>query len=1384
MKKASKKLLSLALSAVMVTSSAVFPASVFAAQPKSDKSNEKNYVEGEAIVMMKKEYSSSGKLLSAKKSSLGDDIVIDKSWNFGNTSDNRLKSGSSSNDSSELSDYTIASVSSDSMTTKQIISKLNKNEKVKYAIPNYIKTTDSTDDTYSSYQWAIDNTGQNGGTAGLDVKADSVWSSSQSTDDAIVAIVDTGIDYTNEEFKDRLWVNPYGSKLLGKYGYDFSGTNDDGSPLDGDGHGTHVAGIIAAAGDNQNGISGINKSNVKIMALKGLDDTGSGDDESLIACLDYVCRAAKLGANIKSMNLSWGGIGTESEQEIYDMIFDELGSYGVVTYIAAGNDGLDISDLGNYDEIDFIGDMFMFDEKALVTPSSSESKYAVTVAASNEKDQLADFSNYSSKYVDVAAPGTDILSTVSYNCFNPSIYTDEQIDELTSNFNDFEGTARDKGFGEINLLTENPNDKGEMVQKNVTSEISNDYFGNADSGKSYKITTNDDVTEGEDERYIFTIPYTLDNKDDNYALSMMIKGNNFMDVEAFDIPASVDVSQLSYVDLSDYCNPISTYFYSDQDYWDHITYSLDVDQEMNFQKAAERQLVFALTSYKKGSEFYIDDLAVSKQGANSDDFGKYDFYNGTSMATPYATGAHALVSLANPDASAIEVINMVKNTGRKYDYLDGKVASSRVLSLDNLDKTPPLIGEVKYNTDNKVVISGDFKNATGIKINSIDITPISISDNQIIVPDNSYNTKKCTVEVANTYGTDTGDYLLHSKKSFSELKLGASDVYMGNVMIAGDHSYILDGEGTIIDVYYDDLDEKYVCDDMCGEVDPTVLFGKDVKEDPSFDCATYLDGSIYFVATLPVTSSNTGSVLGYEKVFGSVNIETETTKLICEIPVNISNLEGYTLATYNGSIYLIGGYDSFNSCLSDTVYKYSSGKLVKTSYNLPSSRAYGKCVQFKDKLVYAYGADKEGTMPSFLIFDGTKWTESKVAFNSEDYSLVYLSDGSKLNCYEGNVGYAANGIICNGAYVYGLGDTFTYNISADTVAASGYSYSSKIGESKLVGTTLPNVTGGRYGIFYGIMQEYYAPLPDDNDDIFSKSASGTAGDLDDPDIIEGYDSKNAFNINVSASYPKIKYDYFMDNCEVEGSDNIYEAWGNYMTVTAYPASGYVVTAITATDSAGKVKTYSVDSKNRARVLVTDSLEISAKVKKVAPNKVTSLKVKSATSSTYTLSWSKPSRAVGYQVQKYSKGKWTTVKTIKSANTTTYKISKQSAGTTKYRVRAYSVYNSKNYYGAYSSTLSVYVPSKQTISSLKAGSKSFTVNYKKNKSASGYQVQYSRSSKFTKPTTKTVTKNSTTSYKATKLSAKKKYYVRVRSYKTVNGQKVYGAWSSAKNVTTK
>ncbi|MCH5304817.1 MAG: S8 family serine peptidase [Ruminococcus sp.] len=249
-----------------------------------------DYAEGEAIVVLKDSASSEFTKQKKAPAVYGSGVKLKNTYSFSK------KSG----------DFRVAVLKSTTLTTKQILSNLKKNTEIKYAFPNYkSKITSITDDAYSDFQWALENKGQNNGTKGIDVKADALWDkASEAEEEKVVAVIDTGIDYTNEEFKDILWKNPYGSKLVGTCGADFSGTIADRKPYDDNGHGTHVAGIIAGKSDNGVGISGINKSNVKIMAVKAFDNEGYGYDDSILACFEYIERAIKLGTKISAIFLS------------------------------------------------------------------------------------------------------------------------------------------------------------------------------------------------------------------------------------------------------------------------------------------------------------------------------------------------------------------------------------------------------------------------------------------------------------------------------------------------------------------------------------------------------------------------------------------------------------------------------------------------------------------------------------------------------------------------------------------------------------------------------------------------------------------------------------------------------------------------------------------------------------------------------------------------------------------------------------------------------------------------------------------------------------------------------------------------------------------------
>ena len=217
------------------------------------------------------------------------------------------------------------------------------------------------------------------------IRCGQAWDISQG-EGVVVAVIDTGVDYTHEDLAQNIWTNT--DEIAGNgidddnngyiddvNGWDFtSGSND---PMDRFGHGTHCAGTIAAIGNNSIGVIGV-APKVKIMPVKGLDDTGSGSIDNLAACVKY---AADNGANV--LSCSWGGTGVSS---VLTDAFHYADSKGCVCIAAAGNDNADAgaSMPANIDTV-------------------------IAVAAVDNNDKKAFFSNYGAK-VDVSAPGVDILS--------------------------------------------------------------------------------------------------------------------------------------------------------------------------------------------------------------------------------------------------------------------------------------------------------------------------------------------------------------------------------------------------------------------------------------------------------------------------------------------------------------------------------------------------------------------------------------------------------------------------------------------------------------------------------------------------------------------------------------------------------------------------------------------------------------------------------------------------------------------------------------------------------------------------------------------------------------------------------------------------------------
>ncbi len=260
--------------------------------------------------------------------------------------------------------------------------------------PNFIVNVDSVpNDSDFGDQWGLNNTGQNGGLIDADIDAVEAWDISTGNSDVLVAVIDTGVDYTHPDLVDNIWVNP--GEIAGDgidndgngfiddiHGWDFA--NDDNDPMDDRGHGTHVAGTIGAAGNNNLGVTGVSQ-NVTIVPVKFLGANG-GTTADAIRAIEYTNTLKQQGHNIVLTNNSWGGASFSSSLEV---VIEDALDLDILFVAAAGNSG----------------------NSSRAYPAAYDTENVISVAATNRFDQIATFSNFDDTWVDIAAPGVDILST-------------------------------------------------------------------------------------------------------------------------------------------------------------------------------------------------------------------------------------------------------------------------------------------------------------------------------------------------------------------------------------------------------------------------------------------------------------------------------------------------------------------------------------------------------------------------------------------------------------------------------------------------------------------------------------------------------------------------------------------------------------------------------------------------------------------------------------------------------------------------------------------------------------------------------------------------------------------------------------------------------------
>ena len=260
----------------------------------------------------------------------------------------------------------------------------------------YRDTNDNLpNDPQFAQQWALNNLGQDGGKSRADIDALKAWQKTHGSSEVVVAVLDSGVDYTHPDLVTNMWVRPdnipqYTDDELGAFddrqGYDANVNAAD--PMDENGHGTHCSGIIGAEGNNNEGIAGINW-NVEIMPLKFMGRGGFGTTKDAIEAINYAIDRKQKGVNVRVINASWGS--TSKSKALEDSI-RAAGENGILFVAAAGNATTD-------------------NDKRPHFPSNYDLPNVISVAALDRTDSLASFSNFGTKTVHIAAPGRDILST-------------------------------------------------------------------------------------------------------------------------------------------------------------------------------------------------------------------------------------------------------------------------------------------------------------------------------------------------------------------------------------------------------------------------------------------------------------------------------------------------------------------------------------------------------------------------------------------------------------------------------------------------------------------------------------------------------------------------------------------------------------------------------------------------------------------------------------------------------------------------------------------------------------------------------------------------------------------------------------------------------------
>ncbi len=963
-----KKLTAVLLSVIMLN---LTLSTAYAAGSSSENSDSSaipanaEYIEGEAIVCIKNQTTGNPGKKTASINSLAKNIpdfeyeelmTVDSSAEVREQSARYATVQKTPSPIKSSDEKSIMLVKSDSMDTESLIKKLEKNPNVEFAEPNYIQRVESTasNEPYYGNQWYLNNDGSHFESTGYDLNVNPIYDNvTTGSDKVVVAVIDTGVDYTHEDLAERMWDEGLEYSQLkalggGKYGYCAVEYNSLGEeyatddPYDDFGHGTHCAGIIGAAWNNK-GVAGVSD-NVEIMAVKICNDQGQMPTSSIIKAFNYVDTALDCGVNVKAINNSYGG-GLMGSAVMYAV--NQCGSKGALSFFASGNEACNL-------DINYIDKM--------------DSPYIVTVGATNAMGELSSFSNYGKHLVDIAAPGSFILSTVpeKFGTYIPELMPADS----TYSINNFDGkssakiTADADSYIDFSSAERGYTGKGmRAVYSTDAYPIANVKFDNAPSG--YKRTY----------------------------FSAKIYGKN-INTGVYILCYDRNAEQLA----------ICGSAYIDKDSWNFLTCEIPESADV---KNYGVLLAFAPSDYPENDnigtkcEYIIDDVALGS------DTIPYDYYNGTSMATPAAVGVAALIASAGID-DVFELKARIIGGVNRNDALAEYTVSQGVLDAEKAYYNPESVVDSIESNGDEITVKGYFFGSSKGKVSmsGTELEVLQWSDNAVVckAPDNSAS-GTYEFRVTASDGRTGRKFLKLNRNDSAWRTLSTKNITKSSNKNLYENigSIFCEANGDLYSVM-DFIDEEFYSNFELYKYsisndkwDKLLTFDSSIF---NIDSICEINGNVYIICDVEDGEYYYTQLMRYDTKSGELNIVND------DIP-----LYGIMCATgYNGKILTFAEF--WDNGDYDEEYGYdayeidpSSGSVSESDIAVPEYYEDSILKSSGDKLLY-YNVEQyisDGDYYGIHYYDGSSWT-----------TLPNIPNLSDIANQGFNFSFTDNGIIMTG----------------------------------------------------------------------------------------------------------------------------------------------------------------------------------------------------------------------------------------------------------------------------------------------------------------------------------------------------------------------------------